>query len=80
MNENIYTMTFYHESKNIYLYEVLIQAKLARSASEARRHIAVGNVKINNEFIKDMNFKIDINSENIYSVGSTKIKVKIYER
>lgn len=57
------------------IIDILIQAKLAESKSEAKRLIQQGGVKLNNKNITDPNCKIE---EGILSVGKRKfVKIKV---
>ena len=57
---------------DILLANVLKQADLAPSVTEARRLITGGGVKINGEKIMDVNYKVKINTHDLYQVGKLK--------
>lgn len=58
---------------SIKLPNLLKEANLVKSTSDAIRLIKAGAVKINNEKITEPNTYIDINNNNLYSVGKLKI-------
>lgn len=59
---------------------ILLIAELAKSRSEAKRLILQGGIKVNNEIIKDINYKIkELNSEVLIQRGKgqfVKIRIK----
>ncbi|MFA5829069.1 MAG: tyrosine--tRNA ligase [Candidatus Gracilibacteria bacterium] len=58
------------------IIDLLVQANLCPSKSEARRLITQGGVKVNNEKVTDINNKIDLTKESIIQAGKRKfIKV-----
>lgn len=68
--EDIRLHTF--ETTEITLADLLLQAGLAESKSEARRLIAQGGVSIDNEPLKDPNMTIELHNEKLLKAGKRK--------
>jgi len=65
------------DAKAINLIELIVNEKLAPSKSEARRLIEQGGVKVDQEKVTDVNFKMDLKNEKLLQVGKRKfLKVK----
>jgi tyrosyl-tRNA synthetase len=66
------------ENKSIPLTNLLKNAEMTASTSEAMRLIKQGGVKINSEKVSDVKLEIEKGSEAIYQVGKRKfLKIKI---
>ena len=66
------------ENKSILLTNMLKNAEMTASTSEAMRLIKQGGVKINSEKVSDVKLEIEKGSEAIYQVGKRKfLKIKI---
>lgn len=68
--EDIQVHTF--ETKELTLTDLLLQAGIASSKSEARRLIAQGGVSIDNEPLKDPNAVVTLNTEKLLKAGKRK--------
>lgn len=68
--EDIQVHTF--ETKKLTLTDILLQAGIASSKSEARRLIAQGGVSLDNEPLKDPNAIITLNTEKLLKAGKRK--------
>ncbi|MCX6792692.1 MAG: tyrosine--tRNA ligase [Candidatus Falkowbacteria bacterium] len=53
------------KASDMNIIDLLIHAKLTESKSEARRLLEQGGIKINNEAIKDVNYKVTIPAEGL---------------
>ena len=66
------------ENQSILLTNMLKNAEMTASTSEAMRLIKQGGVKINSEKVSDVKLEIEKGSEAIYQVGKRKfLKIKI---
>lgn len=64
-------------AKDINIVNLLAEAQLAASKSEARRLISQGGVSINGEIVRDENFKVGLDQEKVVKVGKRKfLRVK----
>lgn len=81
MPEEIDEITLTLENSDIPLANLLKDAGLASSTSDARRSLQSGGVKINGEKITDPNLKISVGSEHIYQIGKRRFaKVNLVKK
>ena len=78
MPDDIKEVSLDIENKSIPLTNLLKNAEMTASTSEAMRLIKQGGVKINSEKVSDVKLENEKGSEAIYQVGKRKfLKIKI---
>lgn len=78
MPDEIPEVTLTVAADTIALANLLKDAELVSSTSDARRQIQGGAVKVNSEKVVDVNYQIPVNTHHVYQIGKRKFaKVKL---